>query len=102
MGVDPSTNPPGDGLVVDSSSASPTVAPDGSVLYGTYSRYNYAQGHLVHFDAKGNNLGAFGFGWDITPAIYSHDGIWSVAIKDNQYGGLGSYRREFLPGGSKC
>jgi len=91
LGVDPSTNLPGDGLVEDSSSASPTVAPDGSVLYGAYSRYNYAQGHLVHFDAQGNYLGAFGFGWDITPAIYSHDGTWSVVIKDNHYGGVGSY-----------
>jgi uncharacterized protein (TIGR03437 family) len=91
LGVDPSTNLPGDGLVVDSSSASPTVAPDGSVLYGSYSRYNYGQGHLVHFDADGNYLGAFGFGWDITPAIYSHNGTWSAVIKDNHYGDLGSY-----------
>jgi len=91
LGVDPATNLPGDGLVIDSTSASPTVAPDGSVLYGTYSRYNYAQGHLVHFDANGKYLGAFGFGWDITPAIYSHDGTWSIVVKDNHYGGLGSY-----------
>ena len=91
LGVDPATNLPGDGLVEDSSSASPTVAPDGSVLYGTYSRYNYAQGHLVHFDAQGNYLGAFGFGWDITPAIYSHNGTWSIVIKENHYGDLGSY-----------
>jgi uncharacterized protein (TIGR03437 family) len=91
LGVDPSTNLPGDGLVDDSSSASPTVAPDGTVLYGAYTRYNYAQGHLVHFDANGNYLGAFGFGWDITPAIYSHAGTWSIVIKNNHYGGVGSY-----------
>jgi uncharacterized protein (TIGR03437 family) len=91
LGVDPSTNLPGDGLVDDNSSASPTVAPDGTVLYGSYSRYNYAQGHLMHFDADGNYLDEFGFGWDSTPAIYSHGGTWSAVLKNNHYGGLGSY-----------
>jgi uncharacterized protein (TIGR03437 family) len=89
-GVDPATNRPGDGTVIDSSSSSPTVAPDGTILYGAYTRYNYAQGHLMHFDANGNFLNAFGFGWDHTPGIYSHDGTWSVVIKNNHYGG-GSY-----------
>jgi uncharacterized protein (TIGR03437 family) len=91
LGVDPSTNRPGAGLANDNASSSPTVAPDGSVLYGAYTRYNYAQGHLMRFDASGNYLGAYGFGWDYTPAIYSHDGTWSIAIKNNHYGGLGSY-----------
>ena len=31
------------------------------------------------------------FGWDTTPAIYSHDGTWSVVEKENHYGGIGSY-----------
>jgi uncharacterized protein (TIGR03437 family) len=91
LAVDPTTNRPGAGLVDDSSSASPTVAPDGSILYGAYSRYNYAQGHLMHFDSNGNYLAAFGFGWDITPAIFQHDGTWSAIVKNNHYGGLGSY-----------
>ena len=90
LGVDPSTNRAGDGAVDDSSSASPVVAPDGSILFGAYSRYNYAQGHLMRFDANGNYLGAFGFGWDITPAIYSQNGSWSVVLKNNHYG-IGSY-----------
>ena len=90
LGVDPSTNRPGDGSVSDSSSSSPVVAPDGSILYGAYSRYNYAQGHLMRFDGNGNYLGAFGFGWDETPAIYSHDGSWSIVVKNNHYGS-GSY-----------
>jgi len=91
LGVDPATNRSGDGIVMDSASSSPTVAPDGSILYGAYTRYNYAQGHLMRFDANGNYLGAYGFGWDYTPAIYSHDGTWSVVIKNNHYGGVGSY-----------
>ncbi len=90
IGVDPATNRPAAGQVNDSASPTPTVAPDGSVLYGAYTRYNYAQGHLMHFDANGNYLGAFGFGWDFTPAIYSHDGTWSVVVKNNHYG-VGSY-----------
>ena len=90
-GVDPLTNQPGDGSVIDDASATPAVAPDGTVLFGTWSRYNYSQGHLMHFDASGNYLGAFGFGWDTTPAIYVHDGTWSAVTKNNHYGGVGSY-----------
>jgi len=90
LAVDPATNRPGDGVVSDSSSSSPVIAPDGSLLYGAYSRYNYAQGHLMRFDANGNYLGAFGFGWDYTPAIYSHNGNWSMVVKDNHYS-TGSY-----------
>jgi uncharacterized protein (TIGR03437 family) len=90
LGVDPSTNRPGDGAVDDSSSASPVIAPDGTILFGSYSRYNYGQGHLVRFDASGNYLGSFGFGWDITPAIFSQNGTWSIVLKNNHYS-LGSY-----------
>jgi hypothetical protein len=90
-GRDPATNRLGGGRVLDDSSSTPTVAPDGSILYGAYSRYNYAQGHLMRFSATGQFLGAFGFGWDVTPAIYAHDGTYSVMIKNNHYGELGSY-----------
>jgi hypothetical protein len=91
FGHDPAQNTPGGGRVLDDSSSTPTVAPDGSVLYGAYTRYNYAQGHLMRFSAAGDYLGAFGFGWDITAALYPHDATFSIVIKDNHYGGLGSY-----------
>jgi uncharacterized protein (TIGR03437 family) len=91
LGVDPATNLPGAGTVEDSASSSPTVAPDGSILYGSYTRYNYAQGHMMHVDANGNYLGAFGFGWDVTPAVFPHDGTWSTVIKNNHYNYVGSY-----------
>ena len=91
QGVDPLTNQPGDGSVIDDGSSTPVVAPDGTVLYGSWSRYNYSQGHLMHFDAGGNYLGAFGFGWDTTPAVYTHDTTWSAVTKNNHYGGVGSY-----------
>lgn len=98
-GVDPATNRPGDGRVLDSASSSPAVAPDGSIFYGAYTRYNYGQGHLMHFDSTGRYLGAYGFGWDTTPAIYAHDGTYSVVMKDNRYRG-GSYcgAETFCPG----
>lgn len=39
----------------------------------------------MRFDANGNFLGAYDFGWDSTPAVYPHDGTFSVVIKDNHY-----------------
>lgn len=44
----------------------------------------------MHFDKNGSYLGAFGFGWDTTPAVYAHGDTWSVILKDNHYG-IGSY-----------
>ncbi len=90
-GVDPAENRPGAGRLLDDSTASPVVAPDGSILLGTFSRYNYDQGHLMKFSADGAFLAAYPFGWDLTPAISVHGTTYSVVIKDNQYGDLGSY-----------
>jgi len=90
-GVDPSDNTVGAGRVIDDSSSSPAVAPDGSVIYGAYTRYNYMQGHLMHFDSAGVFLDAYRFGWDITPAIYPHDGSYSIVTKENHYDEAGSY-----------
>src|SRR5205807_8332733 len=67
------------------STSSPIVAPDGAVFYGAYTRYNYAQGHLMKFSADGAYLGAYKFGWDITPSIYRHDGTYSILLKENHY-----------------
>ena len=70
------------------------MTPDGSVLYGSYTRYDFARGHLLRFDANGQFRGSYSFGWDSTPAIYQHDGTYSIVIKDNEYGGgpqFGSY-----------
>jgi hypothetical protein len=90
LGVDPATNTPGGGRVNDSGSSTPVVAPDGSIFYGAFTRYNYLQGHLMHFAADGSYLGAYRFGWDVTPAIYQHDGTYSIITKDNRYN-AGSY-----------
>jgi hypothetical protein len=93
FGVDPGTNEPPPGRVLDDSSASPTVAPDGSVFFGSYTRYNFAQGEMLHFSGTGDFLNSFNFGWDNTPGIYPHNGTYSVIFKNNHYGGpgFGSY-----------
>ncbi len=87
VGVDPTTNARGSGAVYDQASSTPTVLPDGSVLFGALDEYNYSRGHLFHFDAQGNYLNAYTFGWDSTAAVYQHDGTYSVVIKDNHYPG---------------
>jgi hypothetical protein len=86
MGVDPTTNSKGSGFVVDQASSSPTVLPDGSIVFGALDNYNFSRGHLFHFDALGNYVNAYGFGWDSTPGVYSHGSTFSLIIKDNHYG----------------
>jgi len=84
-GVDPITNAPGSGQIADEGSSSPTVLPDGSVVFGALTFYNAVRGHLFHFDAQGNFLNAFDFGWDSTPGVFAHNGTYSIVIKDNHY-----------------
>jgi hypothetical protein len=90
-GVAPDTNSLPSGRILDDSSSSPVVAPDGSIFYGSYTRYNYAQGHTLRYSSTGAFLSSFIFGWDDTPAIYSHGGTYSLVTKDNHYGEVGSY-----------
>jgi len=89
-GVDPADNLPGSGRVNDDGTSSPVVLPDGNVLYGAYTSYNYRQGHLMKFSAAGAFLASYGFGWDITPAIWRHGETYSIVIKENHYNS-GSY-----------
>jgi hypothetical protein len=84
-GVDPTTNANGSAQLSDFSSSTPTVLPDGSVVLGVLDNYDYSRGHLMHFDAQGNYLNAFSFGWDSTPAAYQHDDTYSLVVKDNYY-----------------
>jgi hypothetical protein len=69
-GVNPLDNELGSGYVVDNATSSPVVAPDGRILYGALTRYNYQQGHLMMFEPDGRYVNSYSFGWDITPAIY--------------------------------
>jgi hypothetical protein len=72
-------------VIDDQGSSSPSVLPDGSVLVPVLTGYNGSRGHLLKFNATGNLLGAFDFGWDSTPAVYTHDNTYSIVIKDNHY-----------------
>ncbi|HVO80616.1 MAG TPA: hypothetical protein VMT28_07785 [Terriglobales bacterium] len=72
--------------VSDASSSTPALTPDGSVLFGTTGD-NDARGYLFKFDSTGQHVASYDFGWDSTPAVWAHDGTYSVVIKDNHYGG---------------
>ena len=85
VGVDPTTNAMGSASIIDEGSSSPTVLPDGSILFGAITNYNGARGHMFKFDAQGAFQGAFDFGWDTTPAVWQHGGTYSIVIKDNHY-----------------
>jgi len=75
------------GRVRDAGTSSPVVLPDGAVLIGTSTSYNFSRGHLFKFDATGGAIAIYDFGWDITPAFFEHDGTYSIVIKDNTYFG---------------
>lgn len=85
LGVDPATNDRPAGRVSDAGTSSPVVLPDGTLLLGALTAYNYYRGHLFHFDADGGALATYDFGWDITPAVLPHDGTYSILLKDNHY-----------------
>lgn len=85
VGVDPNTNLPPALAVDDRSSSTPVALPDGGVMYGTLDDYNFARGHLVKLDRDGQLASTYTFGWDSTPAVYQHDGTYSIVIKDNHY-----------------
>jgi outer membrane protein assembly factor BamB len=55
------------------------------VIFGAYTRYNIARGHLFKFNAAGGFEAAFDFGWDDTLGVFRHDGTYSIIGKDNHY-----------------
>jgi hypothetical protein len=89
-GIDPTQNTLGSASTDDTASASPVVAPDGTILFGTNAAYNYGRGHLLQFSPQGAILDNYDFGWDSTPAIFPNNGTYSVILKDNHYNS-GSY-----------
>jgi len=86
VGVDPTTNQLGSGWIVDAASSSPSIAPDGSILFAAVTDYDNRGGHTFKFSSDGKFLGAYPAGWDLTPAVYPHDGTYSIVLKDNHYG----------------
>ena len=55
-GVDPTTNAPGSGVLIDLASSSP-VLPDGSVIFGAITNYNGFRGHMFKFDSPAHLRG---------------------------------------------
>ncbi len=90
VGVDPATNEKPAGRIVDPGTNAPVVAPDGSILFGTYTEYDSFRGELFKLSPAGRFLGSYDFGLDITPNIYTHDGTYSILFKENHYG-FGTY-----------
>ena len=72
------------GVVFDQSSSSPTVTPNGSILYGALGGETFG-GNLLKFSTAGTFQGSYPFGWDTTPAVRQHDGTYSIILKDNHY-----------------
>jgi hypothetical protein len=97
LGVDPSSNQPGSGAVLDDSTSSPVALPDGSVLYGSYTGYNGARGHLIRFSSAGAILANYDFGWDTTPAVWEHGGTYSIVMKENFYAQQAYYVTQLDP-----
>jgi len=84
-GVDRNTGELPAGRIIDQSSSSPVALPDGGVAYGAYTSYNGVRGHLMKLDAAGKYVANYDFGWDYTPAVWPHDGTYSIIVKDNHY-----------------
>jgi outer membrane protein assembly factor BamB len=86
LGVDPATGQQPAASVTEASSSAPVALPDGTMVYGSVDSYNGGgRGHLLKLDGDGAIVANFDFGWDVTPAVYRHDGTYSVVLKDNHY-----------------
>ena len=65
------------------------VVPDG-ILYGVLTE-NSDRGYMLKFSPSGQYMTQFNFGWDDTPAVYTHGNTYSVITKDNHYDTNGPY-----------
>src|SRR5258708_28068780 len=87
LGVAPATNRLGSGRILDAGTTSPTVLPDGNVVFGAYTRYNIARGHTYKLrQSDGHILATYDFGWDDTTAVVPHaDRRDSILIHNHHY-----------------
>jgi hypothetical protein len=100
--IDPLTGT--NALVIDDSSASPTVGPDGDVYYGVVEAGNHNnRGWLLHFNSDLSVKKPTGsFGWDDTVSIvptvavpsYSGSSPYLIMTKYNNYLGSGDGHNE--------
>ena len=95
---DPRDGGTNNALVLDDSSASPMVGPDGDVYYGVLGNpFNGSRGWLLHFSGDLTQTKTPGaFGWDNTAAIvprsavpsYAGSSSYLIFSKYNNYAGL--------------
>jgi len=95
--MDPRTGQPG--ALLDDSTATPMVGPDGDVYFGIFETgYYNDHGWLLHFDATLTQTKIPGaFGWDDTPSVvpsqcvptYTGKSTYLLLAKYNNYVGLG-------------
>ena len=90
-----------DAAMIDSSSASPTVGPDGDVYFGVYEYFpqHNDRGWLLHFNSDLSQEKISGsFGWDDTASIvpsslvpsYTGTSKYLLMTKYNNYAGVGT------------
>ena len=108
---DPRNNNANNAGVLDDSTASPMVAPDGTVFFGIFGNpYNGSRGFMLHFSANlSTEYAPGGFGWDDTDAIVpasmvpSYHGTSSYLIfsKYNNYADPSDTSDDFSDGVNK-
>jgi hypothetical protein len=94
---DPRDGGANNAVVLDESSASPMVGPDGDVYYGVFGNpSNGSRGWMLHFSANLTQVKTPGaFGWDSTPSVvaaslvpsYTGSSSYLILTKSNNYAG---------------
>jgi hypothetical protein len=104
--IDPNTGE--NALVMDDSSAAPTVGPDGDVYYGVFETAccsNHDRGWLMHFNSTLSTLKLPGaFGWDTTASVvakaivpsYTGSSTYLLLTKYNNYAPTGGNGKNYV------
>jgi hypothetical protein len=99
--TDPNTH--SDAIILDDSSAAPTIGPDGDVYYGVFETAccsNHDRGWLMHFNSTLSTQKVTGaFGWDTTASVVSKSLVPSYT-GSSSYLLLTKYNNYYSTGGN--